>query len=94
MALSHGQAQTPSARRYMTQLCKHWSHRFEVRFDERTGEVALPTGPCRLTVEPDRLEIELEADHVEQLDRMEEVVSEHLKRFALREPFEVVWTRG
>ena len=38
MATSHGRAETPSARRYLTQLCKHWSHRFEVRFDDTTGE--------------------------------------------------------
>ena len=94
MSVSHGRAQTANARRYLTQLCKHWSHRFEVRFDEATGEIGLPAGPCRLTAEPDRLEITLEAGDAEQLDRMEQVVAEHLQRFAFREPFEVAWTRG
>ena len=93
MALSHGRAETTSASRYLTQLCKHWSHRFEVRFDDKSGEVPMPSGPCRLRAEPDRLEIELEAD-ADQLDRMEQVVQEHLLRFAHREPFEVVWTRA
>ena len=93
MAASYGRAATANARRYLTQLCKHWSHRFEVRFVETSGEVPLPTGPCRLKAEPDRLEIELEAAEPDQLDRMEEVVVDHLKRFAFREPFEVVWTR-
>ena len=93
MATSHGRAETANARRYMTQLCKHWSHRFEVRFDDTTGEVPLPSGPCRLKAEPDRLEIELETAEADQLNRMEQVVAEHLQRFAFREPFEVVWTR-
>jgi hypothetical protein len=93
MATSHGRAETPNARRYLTQLCKHWSHRFEVRFDDTSGEVPLPAGPCRLKAEPDRLEIELETAEPDQLDRMEAVVAEHLKRFAFREPFEVIWTR-
>ena len=94
MALSHGAAETPNARRYLTQLCKHWSHRFEVRFDDTTGEVTLPSGPCRLKAEPDRLVIELETADPGQLDCMEEVVADHLKRFAFREPFEVVGTRA
>ena len=94
MATSHGRAETPNARRYLTQLCKHWSHRFEVRFDDVAGEIPLPMGPCRLRAEPDRLEIELEAAEPDQLDRMEEVVSDHLKRFAFREPFEVAWLRA
>ena len=94
MATSHGRAETSHARRYLTQLCKHWSHRFEVRFDDTTGEVALPSGSCRLKAEPDRLQIELHTVEADPLDRMEEVVAEHLKRFAFREPFEVVWTRA
>ena len=93
MSASHGHAETAGARRYLTQLCKHWSRRFEVRFDDTTGEIALPSGPCRLKAEPDRLEIALEADAAE-LDRVEQVVADHLRRFAFREPFEVTWTRG
>ncbi len=93
MASSHGRAETPNARRYLTQLCKHWSHRFEVRFDEHTGEIPLPAGLCRLKAEPDRLEIALETAEADQLDRMEQVVAEHLQRFAFREPFKVAWTR-
>ena len=93
MGASHGRAETASARRYLSQLCKHWSHRFEVRFDETSGEIALPSGPCRLKAEPDGLEIALEAEDASQLDRMEQVVADHLKRFAFREPFEVTWTR-
>jgi uncharacterized protein len=91
MALSHGRADTDNARRYMTQLCKHWSHRSEVRFNEETGEIALPAGACRLRAEPDHLAIELEAADPAALPRMQEVVAEHLQRFAFREPFAVVW---
>ena len=94
MALSHGVAQTPNARRYLTQLCKHWSHRFAVRFDEREGEISLTMGECRLRAEPDRLVIVLQTAEADQLDRMEEVVAAHLNRFAFREPFEIAWTRG
>ena len=94
MALSHGRAETESARCYLVQLCKHWSHRFEVRVDEGSGEIALPMGACRLRAKPDRLEIELETAEGDQLERMEEVVDAHLERFAFREPFRVVWTRG
>ena len=93
-SLSRGRAETPNARRYLTQLCKHWSHRFEVRFDEQAGEIPLPMGACRLRAEPDHLAIELETDAPDQLDRMEEVVATHLNRFAFREPFEIAWRRA
>jgi uncharacterized protein len=91
---SRGRAQTANARRYMTQLCKHWSHRFDVRLGEADGEIELPMGACRLRAEADHLAIDLQCAQPGQLDRMEEVVAVHLNRFAFRDPFEIVWRRA
>lgn len=76
---------TASAARYLSQLCKHWSHRFEVEFDAQSGRIALPLGVCRLTAGPDALGIVLEAADEDGLVKMEQVVADHLNRFAFRE---------
>lgn len=91
---SQGRASTDKAARYMTQLAKHWSHRFDVRYDERTAHIPLPAGPCDLRAEPDALVISLVADDEEGLARMETVVADHLARFAFREPeLKIEWRR-
>lgn len=39
---SHARLSTDKAARYMTQLAKHWSHKFAVTFDATTAHT-----PCR-----------------------------------------------
>lgn len=86
---------TASASRYLSQLCKHWSHKFEVEFDAQSGRIALPLGVCRLTAGPDALGIVLEAADEAGLAKMEEVVADHLSRFAFREgELGFDWTRA
>ena len=79
---------TESGSRYLQQLCKHWSHRFEVAFDAAQGSVRLTGAVCHFAAEPHRLVMTLEG---EDLARMSGVVAEHLKRFAFREELAVVW---
>lgn len=76
---------TASAARYLGQLCKHWSHKFEVEFDALSGRIVLPLGVCRLTAGPGVLGIVLETADETGLARMEQVVADHLNRFAHRE---------
>jgi len=86
---------TASAARYLSQLCKHWSHKFEVEFDAQSGRIALPLGVCRLTAGPESLGIVLETADEEGLVKMEQVVADHLNRFAHREGELVFdWTRA
>ncbi len=39
MTVSLADVVTAHASRYLQQLCKHWSHKFSVSFDERQGKV-------------------------------------------------------
>ena len=92
---SYARLNTDKAARYMTQLAKHWSHRFEVTYDDISALIPLPLGTCSMLVEPDGLDITLEAADLEGLARLEDVVAEHLLRFAFREPFaRLAWTRA
>jgi len=92
---SHARLNTDKAARYMTQLAKHWSHRFEVTYDDVSALIPLPLGTCSMRVEPEGLDVTLEAADLEGLARLEDVVAEHLLRFAFREPVKALaWTRA
>lgn len=92
---SHARLNTDKAARYMTQLAKHWSHRFEVTFDATSARIPLPLGICLMRAEHDGLSVTVEAPILESLARLEDVVAEHLLRFAFREPItRLAWTRA
>ncbi len=83
---SEAHVPTAHAARYLTQLAKHWGHKFEVVFDDKTASIPLPMGLCRLTAGDDALDILVEAEDAEALARMQTVVVNHVQRFAFREP--------
>ncbi len=92
---SHARLNTDKAARYMTQLAKHWSHGFEVALDATSARIPLPVGTCVMLAEPDGLNITVEAPILESLTKLEDVVAEHLLRFAFREPVDrLAWTRA
>ena len=76
---------TTHGSRYLQQLCKHWSHKFEVNFDPEQGVIAFPMGPIRMTAQPDALVVVLEPNPDADVDMFKKVVADHLDRFAFRE---------
>jgi uncharacterized protein len=82
---------TPRAKRYLTQLCKHFEHRLPVSHDERSGRIAFTTGECRLDAEEGLLTLSLAAADAEQLAQLQDVVARHLLRFAFREEMRIEW---
>ena len=82
---------TASASRYLQQLCKHWSHKFTVEFTPTHGRIDLPSGPCILDADADKLHVVISSDDPDKLPRFREVVEEHIKRFAFRETLEFEW---
>ena len=92
---SHARLNTDKAARYMIQLAKHWSHKFEVSYDDISALIPLPLGTCSMLADPEGLDITLEAVDLEALARLEDVVAEHLLRFAFREPAgRLAWIRA
>lgn len=92
---SHARVATDKAARYMAQLAKHWSHKFEVRLDATSATIALPLGTCQMTAHADGLDITIAAADHEDLARLEDVVARHLDRFAFREgELKYGWTRA
>lgn len=96
MPTTHTRIATPSASKYLQQLCKHWSHKFAVDFTPETGRV--PFGDDRAATfeaTPDTLTMRIEAADPEMLTVLEGVVVDHLKRFSFREDLgEIAWTRA
>lgn len=85
--------ETPLGRRYMTQLARHWSHRFAVTHDEETALIPFSdTSRCRMQAGAERLSIVVEADDAETAARLTGVVAEHLNRFAFKEPLAISWS--
>lgn len=76
---------TANASRYLQQLCKHWGHKFEVTFDPQNGRVNLPFGPVDLAATESDLSVTCRIDGEGDLARMQQVVADHLNRFAHRE---------
>lgn len=83
---------TAHASRYLQQLCKHWSHKFEVSFTSEAGEVALPLGKVELKAETDQLVIRLHPQDGADIKKFKQVVEDHLDRFAHKEaPLDYSW---
>lgn len=77
---------TANSGRYLTQLCKHWGHKFEVTHGDGRGIVPFaPDRRCLLAADGEGLDIRLETAEAGDQPRLQEVVIEHLKRFAFRE---------
>ncbi|UAJ11235.1 DUF2218 domain-containing protein [Glacieibacterium megasporae] len=85
---------TANGSKYLQQLCKHWSHKFEVSFDPAAGTIPFPTSVLHLAASPEALTLTLTAPDAAVFDRMEGVVIEHLQRFAFREELKADWVRA
>jgi hypothetical protein len=96
MSALHSEARvaTPMARRYLTQLCKHFGHRLTVGLTAAGGSIEFPAGICRLVAEPDLLTLRAEADDEQRLGEVEHVIVHHLQRFAFRDTPAVDWMRA
>ena len=93
MPTSVSSVKTDHASRYLQQLCKHWSHRFTVEFDEAAGKVPFsPETSVEFAADASALLMTLHVENPQDLERMQNVVADHLKRFAFREELDVVWT--
>ena len=91
MSVSLADVTTPHAGRYLQQLCKHWSHKFDVTFDTLCGRIPFSeTAKLVLKANGDVLSLQLDAPP-DRLPTLEDVVSDHLKRFAFKEDLTIAW---
>lgn len=94
MAQSKATIQTESGSRNLQQLCKHWSHEMETEFTPERGRIVFPSGAIvALIAEAQSLVVMIDSDDVPGLPRLEQVVEDHIKRFAFREELVFSWNR-
>lgn len=91
MSHSKTSLKTEEGSRYITRLCKHWSHKLELTYDENSVDIRFGEGKsARLDATPTELRIKISADESE-LATLEDVVARHLKRFAHKETLTFSW---
>ena len=80
-------ASVPTAQggKYMRQLLNHWSHKLETELDGDRGSVRFDAATAFMAASADRLDVTIEAEDAEVLERMKGVLASHLDRFAFRE---------
>ncbi|WP_066700321.1 DUF2218 domain-containing protein [Sphingobium amiense] len=76
---------TTNASRYLQQLSKHWSHKFDVTFDADKSVIAFPMGALRMEAQADALIVTLDPTPEADVERFKQVVADHLDRFAFKE---------
>ena len=92
--ISTAKIETAHAGKYLVKLAKHWSHRFpDLTWNEMRADIPFPAGQCIVTSKENVLDIALTVADEETASQLENVVAEHLKRFAFRESLEIVWQR-
>jgi hypothetical protein len=84
MAIVSGRANTASGSKYLQQLCKHWGHKFEVELSENRGQVRFPSAVVTMEASADSLLVTIETHETESVERLKEIVANHLDRFAFR----------
>jgi catechol 2,3-dioxygenase len=77
---------------YLKQLCKHFRHKLDVTFDDRTGTIPFAFGRCELRAGDGVLHLEAIAATPEELERVENVAGSHLVRFGRRHELTVEWS--
>ena len=95
MPIAKASVPTVNAAKYMQQLCKHWSHKLEVDLSDERGVVRFPASVATFDARADALQVTIEGEDSEVLERMKGVVASHLDRFAFREaPLKFDWQGG
>ena len=84
MSRSRAEVVTDHASKYLVQLSKHWSHKFSVEWDETRSHIPFGQAQAWLEAKDGLLVAEIEAPEAD-LVRMQQVVADHLNRFAFRE---------
>lgn len=82
---------TDNASRYLAMLCTHFARRLTVTFNDQRGCVEFPFGACALSADPQHLQLIASAQNSDDLEKVEDVITSHLERYAFRENPELVW---
>ncbi|WP_024889140.1 DUF2218 domain-containing protein [Luteimonas huabeiensis] len=94
MTASHALVASNDAPRLLRTLVNHWRHKFEIRRDDETHAYVpfAEDGGADFRVEGERLRIEVRHADPAQRERLQQVIENHLQRFARNETLAFDWT--
>lgn len=82
---------TAHGSRYLQQLCKHWTHKFQVQFDTTQGRIDLNEDRIlHITATSDALDLRASAP-ADAMALFQHIIDSHLTRFAFREELAFDW---
>lgn len=93
MPSSTATIETERASSYLQQLCKHFGHKVPVEFTPQAGQITLPFGTCTLSADTSSLTLTTTGEE-DSIERLEQVIGDHLARFAFRENIAIAWQRA
>ena len=82
---------TQKASGYLQQLCKHFSHKIEVKFDSQAGWIEFAFGRAELKADENVLTMVAISQNPKNLNKLKKVLASHLERFAFRESLKIKW---
>jgi hypothetical protein len=77
-----GEAATADAARVIRRLCRHWAHKFPVKFDDSSGEIQINEVCVAMRATAETLHVTLENPAGDVPARLPGVVADHLARMA------------
>jgi uncharacterized protein len=84
--------ETNKAERLMKALCNHFARRIPAKYEGDKGYIEFQGGKCEISVTPDRLTLQVEAESAESLLLLKQVMLDHLQRFTPDENFQIKWS--
>jgi len=81
---------TEKGARYMGQLCKHFAHKIDAKFEGDMGYAKFDFGTANMQADTEGLLMSVEANDDETLARTKGVIESHLIKFAFREELEAL----
>lgn len=82
---------TATPARYISRLCKHFAHKIPVSFDEQQGRIEFDMGVALLQASETGLQLTVQSETDEGLQRLKQVVASHFERFAWQETLTLDW---
>ena len=83
--------ETDGAARYLATLCAHFGRKVEAECAINKGWVQFPFGRCEMMADDKKLELIASAADQIGLDKVVQIVTSHLERFAFRENPTLLW---
>ncbi len=83
--------ETNKAERLMKALCNHFARKITAHYEGEKGYIDFRIGTCEITANASTLTFHVEAENVENLSRVEQVVVEHLLRFTPGDEIQISW---